>query len=171
VCQLNAVGGFARSGRADDDVCVWFGYTAHMLKFLIPGAGIALLLFLSGVIEVQIHPDKLSSLPSTVIGRTSGNNAVFDQLRKATTTAKRKGELFFAGNELRKLELTLGYIEEDAIVLQQAIAEGEMPSTVIARAGMLLANIQEAREIAAEVSGGDLVAMREQSAYAMQQAY
>lgn len=137
------------------------GYTVGMSKFfvflLIVGVG---LLFWGGVLEINVHSDRVGDVPGSVLNNVL-SRPLYEKGRSLTVTGKRKTELFFAEKDEQKMEVILGFVEKDSDRLQHMMEIGRTASEVKPQAELLVDSLRQARVQSWELSEGELADLSE----------
>lgn len=113
----------------------------------------------TGVVEVQLHPDKLSSAPGDLT-RFVSNGVLLEKARSVGISAKRAVELYSAQEENQKLEVAVGFVREDATRLEEMVEDKPNIEKLVPQTEMLAKSIKRSRELAQDVSEGDLAELR-----------
>lgn len=123
---------------------------------------LGIILFLSGVVEIRVKPDKISAVPGTIAQLTK-DKASLAQAKVYLTRLVRKGELLFAEGPRQKMELVLGYVEADSSKLAQSLSSQAEPKKVIAQAELLASSLEQAKKQAQDLSAEDLATLEERA--------
>lgn len=135
------------------------------LLILVVGA-----LIVGGVVEITFHPEELANVPGRVIGAaTSG--AVREQVRGRVVAWKRTGEQWIIGDEEKKLQLAIGYIETDAERLTELAETGsDSADSILPQAELLVASIERSGQLTDSVSVEVLAEARDKTKAALRAA-
>lgn len=127
-----------------------------MSKFFVFLAVVAVgLMFWGGVLEVNVHTDKVGDVPGSVF-ETAFSRPLYEKGRSTVVSGKRKVELFFADKDEQKMEVILGFVEKDTDRLQQMMEIGRSAAEVKPQAELLVASLRQARVQSWELSDGEL---------------
>ncbi|MEX1112390.1 MAG: hypothetical protein WEC84_02915 [Candidatus Andersenbacteria bacterium] len=129
---------------------------------LLVGAGAVAILVLSGVIQIQFKPEKISAVPGTFRSVISDGSLLTAGKNKIVTW-KRKAELYFADSAINKMELAMKYTEVDTATLMEALEQNKQPEVVISNAELLLQSVDQMREFAGTLSDEELVNLQDQA--------
>lgn len=131
-------------------------YTERMSKlfifFLIAGVGA---LIWTGILEINVKPEKVSNLPGSGISETT-KSPLLEKARAFGVKGARKAELFFAENDDQKMEVILGFVEKDSKRLQEMMEVGRTAAEVKPQAQLLVESLRQARVQSWELSEGEL---------------
>ncbi len=130
----------------------------HLLSFrnLIVIALIGFLMF-SGVLEVQVHPDKIGGLGSKFAELTHGQRWA-SSLSYYFTQAKRAGEQKLIGDNNKRLDLALEYVHEDSRAIADNLLADTDTTALTYDVDLLQASIQHTKDALEKASADDLVA-------------
>jgi hypothetical protein len=117
-----------------------------LIIIVLVGVGVV-----TGVIEVKIHADKLSSVPST-IQQVVTNGSILSQGEYYLTTWKRGAELAIANSDDKQFKLHMKYVENDTEKLKKALDEKKSPDTIILRSKLLNESLEKAKETVEDIS-------------------
>lgn len=129
---------------------------------LLIGIASLTVLFLSGVIHVELRTDRLSAVPGTIQGIVS-NGGLLASAKTHITSWKRAAELYVADSASNKMELAMKYTEVDTGHLQKSLEQHEQPEVIIPEAELLLDSVSQMKEYAAQLSEEELAALAEES--------
>lgn len=129
---------------------------------LLVGIAALVVLYLSGVVQVELNPGRLSAVPGTVSNLVS-DAGLITSVKNKVISLKRQGELYFADNPKKRLELAMGYAETDSGRLQASLESNEGPQVLVPDAELLATSIEQMKEYAGELSEEDLVAIQDKS--------
>ena len=109
-------------------------------------------LLVGGVVEVTFHPDQLANVPGRVLD-TATSGAVREQVRGKVVSWKRVGEQWIIGDEEKKLQLAIGYIESDAERLTELAETGsDSADSILPQAELLVSSIERSSTLTNSVS-------------------
>lgn len=121
------------------------------LLLLIVAAGLVLS-SISGVVEIKIHPDRITQIPAALTTATK-DKAFIEKGKIQFIVLKRWGEQFVIRDTTKQLELAVVYVKEDAKRLETLLtAYGDNPEYVVPQAELLLTSIKRVRTQAQEAS-------------------
>ncbi len=132
----------------------------------------AVVLVSSGVVEISVHPQRLSAIPG-VNGKfdfnvPSGN--ITGKLSTIGISAKRYIELFLAESPDKKAELALGYVEADIQRLQDHFDSKAEPETIITDGALLVTSLEKAQQYTKNASPEKLAQSQQRSQQMMTDA-
>jgi len=139
-----------------------------ILSLLIVAALVALTI--GGVLEIKVHPEKISGVPVKVSSLVKDKNTLEKGIVYATAL-KRRGEQFIIQDKEKRLELALLYVSTDAARLRELLNKSEnAPEIFLPRAELLIASLEQVRARAEKTPIEVVVSLRKESAKSFQSA-
>ncbi|MEX0650342.1 MAG: hypothetical protein WD200_05045 [Candidatus Andersenbacteria bacterium] len=129
---------------------------------LLVGVAVLAALFFSGVIKIELQPDKLATVPGTVQNLVS-DGGLLTSTKNKIISWKRKAELYLADSNTNKMELAMKYTEVDTQSLTELLDKKENPDVIISTAELLLGSVENMKEFAQQLSDEELVALQDQA--------
>lgn len=102
-------------------------------------------LFLTGMVEVQFHPQKYLDIPAITNNLLSEKTTV-EKGRTYAVSVKRKAELFIVQDKEKRLVLSLLYVKTDAERLKDLISRKVTAPTLLPQAELLVSSIDLVRK-------------------------
>lgn len=136
----------------------------------ILAAGVIAALVLTNVIEIRFHWEKLADIPQ-VLGAAAKDGSAYEKIRASVVTAKRSAEKWFIKDDKQRLEVALGYVEQDSSRLRRLVeAESASPEKLAAQANLLAASLARLQEESQAVSIEDLASFKDKLSLALSAA-
>lgn len=134
-------------------------------------AAAAAALYLGGVLEIKVHVERLSLLPSR-LAALAQNKAAIEQGRMYLTQLKRRGERLLIQDKKKRLELAVLIVQQDADRLQElALGNAADPAKLLPQAKLLLSSIDAVRVSAQDAPVTAVASLKQPSLKAFQAAH
>lgn len=127
---------------------------SKLFILLVVGALVALIA--TGVIEVKLHPKKITDIPRQATSLIK-NKSAFEKARAYLVGLKRRGEQFIIQDKEKRLELALLYVKKDAARLNDLIKNEQAAASLLPAADTLINSLDQVR-VNAEKAPVDVVA-------------
>ena len=134
---------------------------------LIIGAIAALIV--SGVLEVKIHPDKISGISKNTLGLFK-DQSMIEKSRAFFVKIKRRGEQFIIQDEEKRLELALLYVEKDSERLNRLIKENKDAANLLPSSQSLITSLNLVRSTAEDAPVEVVASLKDKSQKAFSSA-
>lgn len=132
-----------------------------LLLFIL--VAVALIGMATGVLEVRVHQDRLSQVPS-LLRNAIGNRSLVEQGRSYAVWLKRTGEQLIISDPNKKMDVALLYVRIDAARLDKLLAEhAAEPAVVIPQAKLLLQSLERVRSLTAEATPDSVVGLEQEA--------
>lgn len=139
-----------------------------MVKMLIVLGLVVAVLIVGGVLEVQVHPERLGQVPGKVISYVT-QPSTQARARVLLTDLKRRGEQLLIKDEAKRTRLALLYVTQDAARLQEQLASGD-PAQLLPQADLLADSIAGATTKLDRASLETISALKDESREAISAA-
>lgn len=114
-----------------------------------------------GVIEVQLHTDKLPGVWQKVQS-LAGNQALFSQIAAKGTSWKRDAEMWMIKDDKKKLELALAYVHSDTAKLADKLTKDSAAiKTNLPQAELLAESLKQVSDISGKISVNSMLEIDE----------
>lgn len=143
-------------------------FKIKIFSLLIVAALVALMF--GGVLEIKVHPEKISGVPDKISALIKDKGAL-EKGRVYITHLKRRGEQFIIQDQEKRLELALLYVSTDAARLRELLNKSEnSPENFLPRAELLIASLEQVRMRAEETPVEVVASLKQESAKSFQLA-
>lgn len=122
-----------------------------------------------GVLEVKLHPEKLSALPGNISGLIQDGSLV-ERGRRYVTSLKRTGEFWLIRDERQRLEIATNYISVDAGRLDRLLEDNSQPTVILPQAELLAESMERAKNITGKASVDTVASLQTETKTALREA-
>ena len=130
--------------------------------FLLFIAALVSVLFLTGIVEVQFHPQKYVDIPE-IANNIISEKTTLEKGRTYTVSIKRKAELFIVQDKEKKLVLSLLDVKTDAERLKELINREVTAPALLPQAELLVSSIDLVRKNAEKAPVEVVASLKEES--------